>query len=138
MCLSSFRALGKTTNTTGQISEARLSGDEIRLRQQSADSWTDVAAEHPEFFRVAGKSEDAIMLVSQYISREKPTDVMLAKLMDIAVTTHDREVERFQRSQERELKFHKLGLTRLSLVLSAITSIGSIIIAIVALVIRKG
>lgn len=133
-----IQALGATTNSTGQVSEAALSGDGVRLRPQSASSWVEVAGEHPEFFRVSGKAEDALMLVCQYISREKPSDLMLARLMDIAVTTHDREVERLQRAQERELESDKLGLTKLSLILSALTSVGSIIIAIVALIAKKG
>ncbi len=74
------------------------------------------------------------MLTCQYLSKEKPSDEMLGKLMDIAVTTHDREVERYQRAQERELESHKLSLNRLSLILSSITSIGSIIVAIIALI----
>jgi hypothetical protein len=78
------------------------------------------------------------MLFCQYISKERPSDELLGKLMDIAVTTHDREVERHQRTQERETESRKLGLAKLSLILSAVTSIGSIAIAIVALIAKRG
>lgn len=133
-----IQALGKTTNSTGQVSNSRLSGDDFRLRSQSASSWTEVAKEHPEFFRIAGEAEDAIMLVCQYVSKARPSDELLGKLMDLAVTTHDREAERTQRAQERELESQKMTLTRWSIIASTITALGSIAVAIVALVVKKG
>jgi hypothetical protein len=132
-----IQALGKTTNTTGQVSESKLSGEGFRLHPQSAPKWIDVANEHPEFFRVSGESEDAVMLVCQYVSKERPSEQLLAKLLDIAVETHDREVERHQRALERELESRKLSLTKLSLVLSALTATGSMIVAIIALLAKK-
>jgi hypothetical protein len=110
-----IQALGKF-NESGQVYASRLSGDDLRLRPQSLppdSSWVEVAKEHPEFFRVSGKSDDAIMLVWQHVSKEKPTDEVLGKLMEIAVETHDRELERDQRMQERQLEASKLVIGRL-------------------------
>lgn len=133
-----IQALARTPNQTGQMYAATLSSDEYHLHPQSAENWLEVAKEHPEFFRVSGKSGDAIMLFCQYLSKEKLSDDLLGKLMDISVTSHDREVERHQRSLERELESRKLSLGKLSLIVSAVTSIGSVIVAIVALMVKKG
>jgi hypothetical protein len=47
-----IQALGKTTNTTGQIGDETLRGEQNRLHPQSAESksWIEIAKEHPEFF----------------------------------------------------------------------------------------
>jgi hypothetical protein len=89
--------------------------------------------------RLSGKEEEkALRLVYQHITKAKPSDEMLGNLMDLAVKTHDREVERREREKERELESAKLSLAKWSIVLSAITSIGSILVAILALMMKKG
>jgi len=134
-----IQALAATPNTSGQVTENVLSGDNTRLHPQSAESkkWAEIAKEHPEFFRLSGQAEDAIMLVYQYISKAKPSDEMIGKMMENAVITHDREVERLQKGEERKLEAKKLSLTKLSMILSAVLGIGSIIVAVVALIVKK-
>jgi hypothetical protein len=75
----------------------------------SASSWTQIAEEHPEFFRLREKDkgiEDAhtISLIARAVAEKGPDDKrdalpsdVVTKLLEIAVSLHDRERARIDR-----------------------------------------
>lgn len=97
----------------GLDEEYRHSEEELRDQLQgtpgSANSWTSVAAQHPEFFRVRGEAEGAsdkhhrVSLLARHARpksaagvREIPIEFVL-KLLDVAIDLHDRVVTRHDR-----------------------------------------
>lgn len=83
--------------------------DELQGKPGSAASWTSVAAQHPEFFRVRGEAEgttDKHHRVSLLARHARPKDEtgarvvpveFVLKLLDVAIDLHDREVTRHDR-----------------------------------------
>jgi hypothetical protein len=73
---------------------------ELQLPPRSAKSWLDVAAQHPEFFRVAREKPCPLSLVARHVLPEDaqeerrilPADFTQA-LLETAIKLHDREVE---------------------------------------------
>jgi len=89
-------------------SEAELR-DELQGVPGSAGTWTEVAKEHPEFFRVRGESSGntaehhRVSLLARHVrprneagDRELPVD-FVGKLLDAAIELHDRELTRHDR-----------------------------------------
>ncbi len=73
---------------------------ELQGTPKSAQNWTDVANEHPEFFRVKPDGKHTISLVARHVIpkdmngvRVMPPD-FIGRLLDAAIQLHDREVER--------------------------------------------
>ncbi len=68
----------------------------------SADSWKDLAKDHPEFFRVAERKTYNISLVTRHVSKEsgkRPplTPEHTQALLNTAIELHDRQIRRSQR-----------------------------------------
>jgi len=69
---------------------------ELQGNPSSSDSWTDLAREHPEFFRVRSDDKN-IALVARHVmprdgdrKRELPSEIM-QKLFQTAIDLHDRQ-----------------------------------------------
>ena len=108
MALIQVLALAPGTRRT----EGGLRND-LQRAPYSGDSWTDFAAQHPEFFRV--RDEDTgpehygyrVSLIARAVMPKRgeyrdplPVD-MVSKLLDIAMSLHDRE--RARRDQWKSL-----------------------------------
>lgn len=75
---------------------------ELQGSPRSADSWSVIAEQHPEFFRVAPSGTNRVSLVARHVSAPTgETRPILAsdytsKLLQLAIELHDREVKRAQ------------------------------------------
>lgn len=76
---------------------------ELKNKPLSANTWTDIAKGHPEFFRVDESKTYPVSLVCRHIHQTSPTlkktefdRGMISKLMELAIEIHDREVKRSQ------------------------------------------
>lgn len=78
------------------------SGLQIELQgvPKSSDTWTNLAKEHPEFFRVDFSKEHKLALVARHVTeineqgvRELTPD-LIKKLIEIAIELHDRQQEK--------------------------------------------
>jgi hypothetical protein len=75
---------------------------ELQGKPRSHDAWASLARDHPEFFRVHPKAVYAVSLVSRHVL---PTDAQgarlvssefTAKLLQLAIELHDRQLRRAQ------------------------------------------
>lgn len=77
--------------------------EELQGRPGSADSWSDIARHHPEFFRVARSGNHVVSLVARHVSPQKGSgrEVLDAgftgKLLAAAIDLHDRQIRRAER-----------------------------------------
>lgn len=77
--------------------------DELQGNPRSATTWTEVAKEHPEFFRVKPTGEHVVSLVARHVTPKNERDVrylspdFIGRLLDAAIELHDREVRRAER-----------------------------------------
>lgn len=75
---------------------------ELQGSPRSANSWPEIAEQHPEFFRVTPSGNNRVSLVARHVSAPTgETRPVLAsdytsKLLQLAVELHDREVRRSQ------------------------------------------
>ena len=74
-----------------------LQGDPL-----SANQWTQVAEEHPEFFRVSSKDKYPVSLVSRYVSdanvqKDPLSTEFTQSLFTTAIEIHDRQLKRAER-----------------------------------------
>ncbi|MFZ2643770.1 MAG: hypothetical protein WA117_22450, partial [Verrucomicrobiia bacterium] len=76
---------------------------ELQGLPTSGKSWTDVAREHTEFFRVYPTTGCGVSLITRHVGLKSrdgrqvlSSDVTL-KLMDMALEIHDRQVKRAER-----------------------------------------
>jgi hypothetical protein len=76
---------------------------ELQGRPKSADSWTDVARVHPEFFRVRPEGDHTVSLIARHVlpkngqgSRQLPSE-FTGQLIATAVDLHDRQLKRSER-----------------------------------------
>ena len=72
--------------------------DELLGNPKSADTWTGIAAQHPEFFRVRDAGTHRVSLVARHVlprnedgTRELPSD-FVGKLLQAAMELHDRQL----------------------------------------------
>jgi Flp pilus assembly protein CpaB len=76
---------------------------ELQSKPKSANSWTDLAKEHLEFFRVLKDGKNAISLVLRHVSedtgikRSPLHPEQTQALLNTAIELHDREIRRNQR-----------------------------------------
>jgi hypothetical protein len=89
--------------------------------------WSDVAARHSEFFRVAGQNQDSVCLAARHAAGERDDERKVPArfvevLMRLAVEIHDRQAGRAER-----------WTTYLPLVVAIIGAIGSIVATLIAL-----
>src|SRR5437867_3274687 len=70
----------------------------------SSESWTSLAKEHPEFFRVASKGEHVISLVARHVLPEDTATEheplgsdFTFRLLQTAIGLHDRQVNAAER-----------------------------------------
>ncbi|HET6841145.1 MAG TPA: hypothetical protein VFK06_05580 [Candidatus Angelobacter sp.] len=86
-------------------SEQGLQDKELQGCPVSADSWAEIARQHPEFFRVDEKRNHKVSLVARHVlpKEENETDKpplskdFVFSLIQIALTLHDREVAAMNR-----------------------------------------
>lgn len=73
---------------------------ELQGAPLSSKSWTEIAAAHPEFFRVKSSGENVVSLLARHTSeltdegREPLSVEYVSSLLSLAVELHDRETER--------------------------------------------
>lgn len=74
---------------------------ELQGKPNSAESWDEIAKEHPEFFRLKKEGVNKISLVARHVmlnnsksKREQLPSDFVGKLFDAAIQLHDRELER--------------------------------------------
>jgi hypothetical protein len=89
--------------------------------------WSDVVAEHPEFFRVAGKDRNSVSLAARHAAGNSEAERILStdfiqRLMQTAIDIHDREAKRAEK-----------WTLYLPLVIAIIGALGSIATAIVGI-----
>lgn len=76
----------------------------IRGLPSSAKTWLEIAEKHPEFFRPNGENTSIALLLRSYLptkeddSREPLTIDETQKLIEVAISLHEKEIERFQRN----------------------------------------
>jgi hypothetical protein len=93
LALIQVLSLDEYTHRTESGMKEELQGD-----PSSSASWTDLAKEHPEFFRVRSDDKN-IALVARHVmprdgagkKRELPSEIM-QKLFQTAVDLHDRQI----------------------------------------------
>lgn len=98
--LALIQVLGFDTHT--HRSESGLQ-KELQRKPASTDSWTALAGEHPEFFRVRPEGEHVVSLVARHVTepneegkRELPPEIV-HKLLETAIDLYDRQVSRSER-----------------------------------------
>src|SRR5262249_9076509 len=94
--------------------------------------WSDVAEQHPEFFRVAGQNRDSVSLAARHAAGENEEERRLPlefvqRLMGTAVEIHDRESRRAER-----------WTVYLPLLIALIGAVGSALTALIGLLGHKG
>lgn len=73
--------------------------EELQRAPASASTWTDIARQHPEFFRVRPTGENVVSLLARHVARREdegrpPLDGgQVKELLASAVTLHDRQVD---------------------------------------------
>lgn len=85
-----------------QLSNSTLMKEDKLGKPRSAKSWTAVAQNHREFFRVSGGTENkAIMLVHRYCLKgdeaARLTDEHIHRLVTMAISMYDRYLQRSDR-----------------------------------------
>lgn len=77
--------------------------EELNGKPKSAESWTDIAIAHPEFFRADQTIEYGVSLIARHVIdrnekgvRDVPLE-LIKKLIEIAIELHDRQKERADR-----------------------------------------
>lgn len=85
--------------------EGKIQGlqGEFQDKPESAETWTKVASEHREFFRVNPDQDNSVSLVARHVTpmntdgvRELP-EAFTGKLMELAIDLHDRQVKHAER-----------------------------------------
>lgn len=75
----------------------------LRSKPKSVAEWAAIAEDHPEFFRFNGKRTSIALLIRSYFvedenkQREPLKVAETQKLIDVAITLHDKELARGQR-----------------------------------------
>jgi hypothetical protein len=76
---------------------------ELQSKPKSANSWSELAKEHLEFFRVLEEGKNSISLVLRHVSektgkKRPPLNPEQAQaLLNTAIELHDRQIKRSQR-----------------------------------------
>ena len=74
--------------------------EELQGVPKSDESWTTVAGEHPEFFRVRAEGTNRVSLVARHVlpkgedGTRELTPELVGKLLQAALEIHDRQLER--------------------------------------------
>ena len=71
---------------------------ELKTKPQSAKSWTDLASQHPEFFRVRGSGDHQVSLIARHVvprnehgRKPRLEPEVLGTLLTLAMDLHDRQ-----------------------------------------------
>src|SRR4051812_46834768 len=111
--LKNYSEVGRLVDVMGLIqvlgldqqthrSEEGLRG-ELQGLPRSGGSWTEVARQHPEFFRVKPMGEHTVSLVARHVTPKDLSQLhqlspeFVGKLLDAAIELHDREIRRTER-----------------------------------------
>lgn len=106
LALIQVLALDPSTHRSeiGKTSE-KLRGlqGELQGGPASDETWTAIALEHPEFFRVNEEKESPISLVARHVTPKNSEGVrelsgdFIGKLLELAVDLHDRQIKLAER-----------------------------------------
>lgn len=95
---STYRSDSGIIEGTNKGLEGELQGKPV-----SADKWSVVAIEHPEFFRVNQNKKNAVSLVARHVTPKNDNGVrvlpneFIGKLLELAVHLHDRQIKLAER-----------------------------------------
>ncbi len=74
--------------------------EELQGKPCSSDTWSEIAEQHPEFFRIRKTGTHTVSLVARHVlpkneegTRELPPD-FVGKLLQAAIEIHDRQLDR--------------------------------------------
>lgn len=70
---------------------------ELQSKPISAENWTTICKEHPEFFRVKDDEKHPISLITRHVLPRGTRDIdddLVKKLIEIAVNLHDKQHDR--------------------------------------------
>lgn len=76
--------------------------DELQGEPQSGSTWAEVAAQHPEFFRVRVKGVHRVSLVARHVipknekGEQELSSEFVGQLLRTAIELHDRQLDRAQ------------------------------------------
>ena len=76
---------------------------ELQGLPESANSWTEVAASHPEFFRVQAEKDHSVALIARHATPPNDQGVceldpeFVGKLLEAAIELHDRQIRQRER-----------------------------------------
>lgn len=95
--------LGKQSKHSFRTNEGITT--ELNGIPKSAEAWTNIAEEHPEFFKF-NKDKTSIVLLLRYLNSEdengdsyRALDIdQTQKLIDQAISLHDKQIARYQRN----------------------------------------
>lgn len=104
---------------------------ELQRLPATRNTWMDLASQHPEFFRVTNEpSKLRIALLARYVLQREETEdgikkpplkiAVTNKLMELAITLHDKQLER-----------HDRWKTWAPMIIAIIAAIASIVVACV-------
>jgi hypothetical protein len=77
--------------------------EELQGKPDSARTWTEIARGHPEFFRIGSSGNHVVSLVARHVTprvgatRETLSAEFTSKLLETAISLHDRQVRRAER-----------------------------------------
>jgi hypothetical protein len=105
LALIQVLALDSSTHRSEAGKAEKIKGlqGELQGTPASAATWTKVAEEHPEFFRVNLEKDSAVSLVGRHVTPKNADGVrvlapeFIGKLMELAVDLHDRQVKLAER-----------------------------------------
>jgi hypothetical protein len=76
--------------------------EELQGKPHSSETWTKIAKQHPEFFRIRETGTHKVSLVARHVlpinedgTRKLPSD-FVGKLLQAAIEIHDRQMDRAQ------------------------------------------
>ena len=136
---SGYLKIGRLQDVLALIQVLGLAPSPRRSEKQLAEAmqsspasglprWSDVAGQHPEFFRVAGQNRDSVSIAARHVAGESPDERHLPlefvqSLMQTAVDIHDREARRGER-----------WTLYVPLVIAIVGAVGSVLTALVGLI----
>lgn len=85
------------------INKAQGLQGEMQGPPESAKTWTEIAQDHPEFFRVNLKRDNAVSLIARHVTPKNEKNIrvldeaFIGKLLELAVEIHDRQIKLAER-----------------------------------------
>jgi hypothetical protein len=103
--------------------------EELQGPPSSSQSWTALATEHPEFFRVAKEGDNPVSLVARHVvTRDDTTGIktfpseLVYPLLQTAIDLHDRQVS----AAERWTRFIPLWAALIGGIFGTLSALGTL------------